>query len=304
MKKFYYQMSIALMGVVIGVMLSVLVIRVQENKNAKRNWEYGNWRKLSLVLDYVNKHYVDTIDVKKVSDAAIEAALNALDPHSTYLPPVELEESETELAGNFDGIGIQFNVPNDTAIVLSVISGGPSEKVGLCQGDRILKVDEKVIAGMKTPQDSMVRLMKGPSGTKVKITVQRGDEVVAFDITRGKIPVNCVDASFMIDEKTGDFIISNEKIVNYSTDQKISWNLYETALGMSSVADWNIDVSDADREILLRLCSIYYKTILGIDTTGKSEREKRIIEVLYRRIYSLILDDMEKKEYEQYLLKL
>jgi len=203
MKKICYQLTIALMGVVIGIMLSVLAFRVQTTKNAKKNWEYGNWRKLSLVLDYVNAHYVDTIDTKKVSDAAIEAALKVLDPHSTYLPPVVLENAETELAGNFDGIGIQFNVPNDTAIVLSVISGGPSEKVGLCQGDRILKVDERDIAGVKTPQDSMVRMMKGPSGTKVKITVLRGEEVVSFDITRGKIPVNCVDASFMVNDTTG-----------------------------------------------------------------------------------------------------
>ena len=87
------------------------------------------------------------------------------------------------ISGNFDGIGIQFNVPNDTAIVLSVIPGGPSEKAGLLQGDRIIQVNEKVIAGTKTPQDSMVRLMKGPSGTKVDIHVQRGKEKIVFDIT-------------------------------------------------------------------------------------------------------------------------
>ena len=111
--------------------------------------------------------------------------------------------SETELAGNFEGIGITFNVPNDTAIVLSVIPGGPSEKAGLMQGDRILKVDERVIAGKKTPQDSMVRLMKGPSGTKVCVTVSRGGTAIPFEITRDKIPVHCIDAAFMVDDTTG-----------------------------------------------------------------------------------------------------
>jgi carboxyl-terminal processing protease len=94
-------------------------------------------------------------------------------------------------------------VPNDTAIVLSAIPGGPSEKAGLMQGDRIIKVDERVIAGKKTPQDSMVRLMKGPSGTKVKITVSRDGVMIPFDIIRDKIPVHCIDAAFMIDDKTG-----------------------------------------------------------------------------------------------------
>ena len=146
---------------------------------------------------------MDTIDMKGMTDAAIVAALSELDPHSVYLPPVELSESETELSGNFEGIGISFNVPNDTAIVLNTIPGGPSEKAGLMQGDRIIKVDEKVIAGVKTPQDSMIRLMKGPKGTKVKITVNRDGTLIPFDITRDKIPVHCVDAAFMIDDVTG-----------------------------------------------------------------------------------------------------
>jgi carboxyl-terminal processing protease len=141
--------------------------------------------------------------MKEMTDAAVVAALSRLDPHSVYLPPVELTESESELSGNFEGIGITFNVPNDTAIVLSTIPGGPSEKAGLVQGDRIVKVGERVIAGTKTPQDSMVRMMKGPKGTKVKITVNRGGTQIPFDITRDKIPVHCIDAAFMIDASTG-----------------------------------------------------------------------------------------------------
>lgn len=216
MKKYIEPLLIALLGVAIGVLLTLVCSSMVRENAAKRKWEYGSWRKLSLVLDYVGRHYVDTIDVRNMTDAAISAALEKLDPHSVYLPPVELEASETELAGNFEGIGIQFNVPNDTAIVLSVIPGGPSEKAGLIQGDRILRVDEKVIAGAKTPQDSMVRLMKGPSGSKVKITVKRGGEVIPFDITRGRIPVNCVDAAFMVNDTTGYVKLSKFTRTTYS----------------------------------------------------------------------------------------
>ena len=141
--------------------------------------------------------------MKDMTDAAVVAVLSKLDPHSVYLPPVELEESVVELAGNFEGIGITFNVPNDTAIVLSTIPGGPSEKAGLLQGDRIIKVDERIIAGRKTPQDSMVLLMKGPKDTKVRLTVDRDGTEIQFDIVRDKIPVHCVDAAFMIDNCTG-----------------------------------------------------------------------------------------------------
>ena len=192
---------IALLGVVLGVLMTLFSMKFITNKEF--NGDYNRWRKLNLILQEVEKNYVDTIDKKSMTDAAVKAALAELDPHSVYLPPVELTESETELAGNFDGIGIQFNVPEDTAIVLSVIPGGPSEKAGLNQGDRIIMVDQRTIAGNKTPQDSMVRLMKGPSGTKVKITVNRDGALIPFEITRAKIPVNCVDAAFMINDTTG-----------------------------------------------------------------------------------------------------
>lgn len=204
MRKSYYSVITSVLGVVIGVLATTVAYNRFAPKQTvvKYDGDYSNWRKLNLILEQVGRHYVDTIDMKAMTDAAVVAALAELDPHSVYLPPVELTEAETELAGNFDGIGITFNVPSDTAIVLSVIPGGPSEKVGLAPGDRILKVDDRVIAGNKTHQDSMVRMIKGPSGSKVKILINRDGENITFDITRGKIPVNSVDASFMIDDNT------------------------------------------------------------------------------------------------------
>ena len=213
MKKIDNSVIVALLGVILGVLLTLVSMKALPDK--KFDGDYNRWRKLNLILQEVQKNYVDTIDMKAMTDAAVTAALAELDPHSVYLPPVELTESETELAGNFDGIGLQFKVPNDTALVLSVIPGGPSEKAGLVQGDRIIKVGEKTIAGTKTPQDSMVRLMKGPSGSKVKIVISRDGNLIPFELTRDKIPVHCVDAAFMLDKTTGYIKLSKFSRTTY-----------------------------------------------------------------------------------------
>ncbi|MCQ2156274.1 MAG: S41 family peptidase [Bacteroidales bacterium] len=203
-----------LVSVFVGVLGTLTFIRWNENKRVLKS-EYRDWRKINLALRSIDENYVDTVDYHKVTDAALAAALSALDPHSSYLLPEVLKESEEDLAGNFEGIGIQFNVPNDTAIVLEVIPGGPSEKVGLKKGDRLLKVDDKVIAGVNFPQDSMVRRMKGPSGTKVTITVARGREVIPFEITRDKIPTHSVDAAFMVNLTTGYLRLSKFSRTTY-----------------------------------------------------------------------------------------
>jgi len=202
MKRIDNNIITSLLGVILGVLITMLTYKVLEPKR-KFDGDYNRWRKLNLILQEVERHYVDTINMKDMTDAAVVAALAELDPHSVYLPPVELNESESELSGNFEGIGITFNVPSDTAIVLGTVAGGPSEKAGLMQGDRIVKVDDKDIAGVKMPQDSMIRLMKGQAGSKVRITVNRDGILIPFDIIRDKIPVHCVDAAFMIDDSTG-----------------------------------------------------------------------------------------------------
>lgn len=203
----------AFLGVILGIMIVVLYNSITDGRRKKVS--YHDWRKLNVVLEQVEQNYVDTVDSKAMTDAAIVAALAKLDPHTIYLPPAQLEDSETDLAGNFDGIGIQFNVPNDTAMVIEVIPGGPAEKAGMLQGDRLLMIDSVNVAGVNFPQDSMVRRMKGPSGTKVVVTVGRGSEVIPFTITRGKIPVHCVDASFMVDDTTGYIRLSKFSRTTY-----------------------------------------------------------------------------------------
>ena len=229
MKRSTLQILQVVLGVVIGALVTLSVVRYRDAKHLIRT-RYTDWRKLNLVLDMVEKNYVDTLNREGMTDAAIVAALSRLDPHSVYLPPVQLSASEEELAGNFDGIGIQFNVPNDTAIVLEVIAGGPSEKVGLQPGDRLLKVDDKVIAGVQFPQDSMVRRIKGPSGTKVLITVKRGREEIPFEITRGKIPVHSVDAAFLVRDSIGYMRLSKFSRTTYKEFHKAALALQEAGM--------------------------------------------------------------------------
>ena len=218
-----------LLGVLMGALITLSVVKYREKQHLLET-AYGSWPKLNAVLDLLDKHYVDEVDHSAVQESAIQAALSRLDPHSVYLPPVQLSASEEELSGNFEGIGIQFNVPNDTAIVLEVIPGGPSEKVGLRAGDRLLKVDDLVIAGVKFPQDSMVRHIKGPAGSKVTITVQRGRDVIPFEITRGKIPVHSVDAAFMVDDTVGYLCLNKFSKTTYLECQSAARKLVEQGM--------------------------------------------------------------------------
>ena len=229
MSKKTIQILQIIVGVIFGALITLTVVRYREAKHLVTT-KYQDWQKLNAILQVVDKNYVDTFSRSRPTDAAIAAVLASLDPHSVYMPPVERNASEEELAGNFDGIGIQFNVPNDTAIVLEVIPGGPSEKVGLLPGDRLLKVDDKVIAGVKFPQDSMVSRIKGPSGTKVTVTVQRQKEVIPFEITRGKIPIHSVDAAFMLTDTIGYLRLGKFSRTTYEECHKAALDLKDKGM--------------------------------------------------------------------------
>ncbi|MCF0164249.1 MAG: PDZ domain-containing protein [Bacteroidales bacterium] len=194
---------VILVGIYVGISIFRLV--KPSGRSVDINAVNSDWAKLMLVLQSVDNGYVENIDHAAVTEDILPKIMEELDPHSVYLPPMELEKAEESLQGGFDGIGIQFNVPNDTIVITSVISGGPSERAGLMTGDRIIKVGERVVAGVKMAQDTMVSLMKGPRGTNVKITLNRmGEkEPLVFDIIRDKIPVKSVDVAFMINDTTG-----------------------------------------------------------------------------------------------------
>lgn len=162
-------------------------------------------RKLQLALYAISNLYVDSTDQSKLVEDAIVGMLEKLDPHSSYTNPQETKEMTEPLEGNFSGIGIQFNMLTDTVYVIQVISGGPSEKVGLMAGDRIIEVNDTLIAGVKMSTPDVMRRLRGPKGTEVRVKVKRGgeSELLDFTITRGKIPVYSIDAAYMADKETG-----------------------------------------------------------------------------------------------------
>jgi carboxyl-terminal processing protease len=160
---------------------------------------------LAAVVDYITKYYVDPIDLKHVTDSMIFDILKELDPHSIYIPAAELQSSNEHLEGNFEGIGVTFQMIRDTVLVINVISGGPSSKAGVHPGDRIVEVNDSVIAGKKIADEKIKTLLRGKSGSKVQIKVLRdgADELIPIEITRGKVILKSIDVAYMITPNTG-----------------------------------------------------------------------------------------------------
>lgn len=164
-----------------------------------------NQMKFGRLLRLIDGFYVDSADVNKLTEKAIVHMLSELDPHSVYISKEEVDKMNEPLVGNFEGIGISFNIFRDTLLITNIIPGGPSEKVGLRPGDRILQVDGKNIAGAGMKNSDVMNLIRGEKGTTVEISVLRRniDELLDFAIVRDKIPIHSLDASFMLDDKTG-----------------------------------------------------------------------------------------------------
>ncbi len=170
----------------------------------------GSMQKLLNAQYAINTFYVDTVNNDKLVEEAIKGMLESLDPHSTYTDAKETKELEEPLQGEFSGIGIQFNMKQDTLYVIQTTAGGPSEKVGIMAGDRIITVNDTCIAGVKMKNTDIMKRLRGKKGTKVTVQVKRGrnPELITFRITRDKIPLYSIDAAYMIDNKTGYILIS------------------------------------------------------------------------------------------------
>ena len=161
--------------------------------------------KFGRLLRLVDSYYVDSTKVGDLTEKAIVEVLRNLDPHSVYISKAEVEKMNEPLQGNFEGVGISFNVFRDTLMVVTTVPGGPSEKVGLRAGDRIIQVDAKVIANIGLKNTDVYDLLRGKKGTKVELKVKRKGEpnVLEFTVIRDKIPINSLDASYMLNENTG-----------------------------------------------------------------------------------------------------
>ena len=178
----------------------------------------GTNNKISTLISAIDRMYVDSVDVDTLIEAALPLLLEKLDPHSAYYPAAEAQESNDELHGSFSGIGIQFSMQEDTIHVNSVVRGGPSEKVGVLAGDRILYIDDSLFAGKKMNSNDIVRNLRGPEGSEVKIGVLRpGDEgIIDFTIERGPIPVKSVDAAYLISDDIGYIVLNKFGETTYS----------------------------------------------------------------------------------------
>ena len=190
--------------------------------------------KLLQTIAFVRNYYVDPIQLDTIYEKAIPALLSELDPHSEYIPAKMFSEVNESLEGEFDGIGIVFNASTDTITVLSVIPKGPSSEAGVRPGDRIVKIDGRVVAGQKIPQDSMVRLMRGKRGTRVMLGVKRAalNELVDIEVTRAPIEIHSIETSFMLDSeaKIGFVRLSQFARTSYSEMRNAIMKLREEGL--------------------------------------------------------------------------
>lgn len=186
-------------------LLACFISFSQLRAQSDRNYTKSPARKLQMAEFAIANFYVDSVDENKMVEEAIIGMLKELDPHSAYSTAEEVKKMNEPLQGNFEGIGVQFNIAEDTLFVIQPVSGGPSEKAGILAGDRIVAVNDTVIAGVEMSQEEIMRRLRGPKGTEVHIkVVRRGvDEQLPFRIVRDKIPVYSLDASYMVNPHTG-----------------------------------------------------------------------------------------------------
>jgi carboxyl-terminal processing protease len=190
---------------------------------AKRN-------SLQETLDLIKLKYVDSVHFDSLEGFAIEQMMNQLDPHSVYIPASLLKDANEDLAGNFEGIGVEFNIFSDTVHILYVIPGGPGEKAGLRIGDKILKVDNKSIALKNINSDEVKRTIRGKRGTTINLEILRHDNLVSMPVTRGRIPISSVDASYMFAKNTGYIRLNKFSETSYEEFMKSLEKLQKSGL--------------------------------------------------------------------------
>lgn len=196
--------------VILVLAVCLLPLATQAQGKDKGEFKLTPDRKLLMAEQVIERFYVDSVDAGNMVQDAIVAMLKTLDPHSSYSDPEETKELTTPLEGNFSGIGVQFNMLNDTLFVIQTTSGGPSEKVGILPGDRIVQAGDSVIAGRKLPNSRIIKILRGPKGSEVDLKVlRRGEaEPIVFHVVRDDIPVYSVDAAYMADPTTGYIRVS------------------------------------------------------------------------------------------------
>lgn len=195
--------SALIVGVLIGLQL-------RENDVKRSRLFSSKADKLNAIMNYIEEEYVDTIAKDSLVEKTIPLMMANLDPHSVYIPAKEIAGVNESLDGAFSGIGVEFNMPSDTIVVLNTVPGGPSEKVGVNSGDRIVRINDTIVAGVKFPQEQIMKRLRGKTGTKVTISVKRRGvaSLIKFTIVRDIIPVKSIDVAYMIEPKVGYIKVS------------------------------------------------------------------------------------------------
>jgi carboxyl-terminal processing protease len=200
--KFYVRlpllMAIAISG---GIFIGATMFGGSSNMSSITR----GYMKYKEILTHIDRDYVDTVNTDELIDYSIEKMLEKLDPHTVYIPAKDLQIARSQLEGDFDGIGVEFNIFKDTVFVVAPITGGPSETAGIRAGDKIVEVDGKTMVGKSVDNATVFGKLRGPKGSKVKLGIRRGlnSELLQFTVTRNKIPTYSIDATYMIDSKTG-----------------------------------------------------------------------------------------------------
>jgi carboxyl-terminal processing protease len=196
----------------IVMMVGMLIgFRLRENVRSTGFFQARKQSPLEEVMDLINMKYVDSVSTDTLGNDAIEGMLTHLDPHSVYIPAVDLSEVNEDLQGNFEGIGVEFQIFDDTVNVMNVLAGGPSDKAGLQVGDKFLRVGDSAVAGNGITNDRIRKLLRGPGASQVTVTLIRASQPgkpTAVNITRGTIPLPSVDVAYMMDKATGYIRIS------------------------------------------------------------------------------------------------
>ena len=198
-----------------------------EETTATKLLSGGSTNKLTKLLNMIDQNYVDSVSKKSIVESTIPEVLEDLDPHSVYIPAEDLQEVREPLKGNFEGIGIKFNIQNDTIVVINTISGGPSEKAGILPGDRIVTINDSVFAGTGLKNQEVIKNLKGEKGTDVEVGVKRQgtDELLHFTITRDDIPLRSVEVAYMVNDSTGYIKISRFAKITHNEFKKHVKNL-------------------------------------------------------------------------------
>jgi carboxyl-terminal processing protease len=206
--------------------------------SAQQSSSFGAF-KFVRFLQYISSDYVDTVNPNRMVDEAIVNILEKLDPHSVYIPKDEVQAMNEPLEGNFDGVGVEFNIMNDTLMVVNTIVGGPSAKVGIVAGDRFVSIDGKNIAGIGLKNSDVFKYLRGVKGTKVGILVKRKNvnSLLDFNVTRDKIPIFSIDASYMIDSKIGYI-----KLSRFAATTELEFSEAVTKLKKQKMKDLILDL--------------------------------------------------------------